>query len=80
VNDTGEGESEKTLKETGERVLCKMKFYDYRVVIDNKDAAEIDVKLCDEFAEYRWSDIAELKNLTLTPPSVKLFKKLGYID
>ncbi|MBI2888964.1 MAG: NUDIX hydrolase [Candidatus Liptonbacteria bacterium] len=79
LDDANEGESEKTLKGTGERVLCKMKFYDYKVVIHDKDAAQIHVRIGDEFAAYRWSDIAELKDLTLTPPSGALFKKLGYI-
>ncbi|MCR4328507.1 MAG: NUDIX hydrolase [Patescibacteria group bacterium] len=80
VSDTGEGESEKTLKSTGERVLCKMKFYDYKVVIDDKDASQIEVRLCDEFVTYQWSEVSALKNLKLTPPSVELFKKLGYIE
>ncbi len=32
VDDHGYGESEKTLKENGERVLCKMKFSVYKII------------------------------------------------
>ena len=73
------GEAEKTLKETGERVLAMMNFFTYKVTIDDRNADEISVTLDDEHTEYRWSDLSELKNMKLTPPSVELFKKLGYL-
>lgn len=73
------GEGEKTLKETGERVKVNMKFYIYKVVIHDKNSNEIQVVLDDEHTEYRWSDLTELKDLKLTPPSVELFTKLGYL-
>ena len=73
-----EGEAEKTL-DTGERVFCKMKFHTYQVVINDKMADEIKVTLNDEHTEYRWVEPSQLKHLKLTPPSVELFKQLGYI-
>ncbi len=73
------GEAEKTLKDTGKRVLAKMNFHTYKVVMDDKNAPDIKVTLDDEHSEYRWTDMEELKNLKLTPPSVELFKKLGYL-
>lgn len=73
------GEAEKTLKDTGERVLAKMNFHTYKVVVSDKNADEIEVLLDDEHSEYRWTELAELQELTLTPPSVELFQKLGYI-
>ncbi|MFA6973472.1 MAG: NUDIX domain-containing protein [Parcubacteria group bacterium] len=79
IDDLGKGESEKILKETGERVLCKMKFLVYRVEIKDKLADEIEVFLNDDLEKYTWTDIAELKNKKLTPPSVELFQRLGYI-
>lgn len=79
VDDSGEGESEKIAKENGEKVLCKMKFYVYKVEIDDKVADEISVSLNDDLEKYVWTDIAELKNKKLTPPSEELFKRLGYI-
>jgi 8-oxo-dGTP pyrophosphatase MutT (NUDIX family) len=78
VDNTGSGESNKTLK-TGENVICKMKFYVYKVEIDDKNSDEIKVSLDDDLVKYRWTDLKELSNLKLTPPSVELFKKLGYL-
>ncbi len=77
VDDVGVGESEKVLP-SGEKVLCKMKFTVYKVTLDT-DAAGTKVTLDDELAEYRWSDPKELKDLKLTPPSVELFQRLGYL-
>jgi len=75
-----EGEAEKTLKDTGERVFCKMKFFTYKVLIDDKNASDIKVILNDEHVQYGWHSFSELKDLKLTPPSVELFTKLGYLQ
>jgi len=79
VDDLGRGESEKVLKDTGEIVLCKMKFNVYRVIIEDKIADEIKVSLDDDLVKYRWSDLADLKDLKITPPSIELFTRLGYL-
>lgn len=79
VDDEGKGESEKTLKETGERVLCRMRFYVYKVIIEDKNADEILVHLNDDLRSYRWSALPDLQHLKLTPPSVDLFNRLGLI-
>jgi 8-oxo-dGTP pyrophosphatase MutT (NUDIX family) len=73
------GESEKTLKETSERVFVKMKFFTYKVVIHDMDADSIKVIIDHEHIEYKWFEISELKNIKLPPPSIDLFKKLGYL-
>jgi 8-oxo-dGTP pyrophosphatase MutT (NUDIX family) len=73
------GESKKTLKETGERVFVKMDFNAYKVFILDMNSNEINIKLNDEFSEYKWFDTAALKNIKLAPPSILLFKKLGYL-
>lgn len=78
VDDAGKGESKKTLP-TGETVLCKMYFYVYRIDINDKDSSEIGVSLNDDLVKYRWTDLDELANAKLTPPSTELFKKLGYL-
>ncbi len=78
VDDAGRGESNKTLK-TGEKALCKMKFFVYRVDINDKNSDEIKINLNDDLVKYRWTDHKELSDLKLTPPSVELFKKLGYL-
>ena len=79
VDDKGKGESEKILKDTGEKVLCKMNFNVYKVTIEDKLAEEIKVALNDDLVKYQWVNSQNLKDLKLTPPSVELFKRLGYI-
>lgn len=79
IDDLGTGTSEKTLKDTGEHVLCEMKFYIYKVTLDTT-AAETPITLSEELEEYRWTDLSELKDLKLTPPSVNLFDRLGWIE
>ncbi len=32
-----------------------------------------------EFEEYRWIAIPEIKSLKLSPPSIEIFTKLGYL-
>jgi 8-oxo-dGTP pyrophosphatase MutT (NUDIX family) len=79
LDDSMVGEAEKKLRETGEKVLAKMKFFTYKVVV-NKPADEISVTLdSHEFSEYKWVDISELKFLKLSPPSIELFNKLGFL-
>jgi 8-oxo-dGTP pyrophosphatase MutT (NUDIX family) len=77
--DESKGKGEKTLKGTGERVLAEMNFHTYKIVMADKAADEVKVVLDDEHSEYRWTELAELKHLKLTPPSVDLFTKLGYL-
>ena len=78
IDQKGRGESRKILK-SGEEVLCKMKFFVYKVDINDKNSNEVEVNLSDDLVKYRWSDLSELASLKLTPPSIELFKKLGYI-
>lgn len=79
VDDIGKGESEKTNPVSGEIFLCKMNFFVYRVDINDKLASEIQVSLDDDLVEYQWTDVSEVKNLHLTPPSIELFKRLALI-
>ena len=79
VNGTMTGEAEKNLRETGERVLVKMNFFTYKVVLD-QPAPQIAIVLDPhEFNEYKWIDPSELKTLKLSPPSIELFTKLGFL-
>ncbi len=79
IDDLGVGESEKTLKTTGEKVLCRMKFYIYKVVIDDKKAVDITLKLDDDLEKGIWVDQTELESINLTPPSIELFKRLNIL-
>ena len=79
ADDLGRGQSEKTLQDTGEKVLCDMVFNVYKVNIDDKDAAQIRIFLNDDLVKYAWIDVKDIANLKLTPPSIELFKRLGYL-
>jgi 8-oxo-dGTP pyrophosphatase MutT (NUDIX family) len=79
LDDEMAGESEKILRDTGEKVIAKMKFSTYGVKIDDKLAKDIIVSSNEEFLEFMWADIANIKNLKLTPPLAAIFKKLKYL-
>lgn len=79
IEDTQRRTGEKTLRESGERVLVDMRFYTYKVVID-KPAREIPIDLSgNEFIEHHWVLPEEIRAFKLTPPSVELFTRLGYL-
>lgn len=75
VDNIGRGDSEKTLKDTGEKVLCHMKFNVYRVDLDQK-AEDIQLVPSDDLIELKWFSESELKDIKLTPPSEELFKRI----
>ncbi len=80
VVDDMTGEAEKTLRETGERVLAKMKFSTYTIQLD-KPADEVHIRLDPhEFEEFKWIDPQELKDYELNTASVELFTRLGYLN
>lgn len=78
IDDKGKGATEKTLKTTGEKVWCNMNFNVYSVRL-NQNAEDIELNPSDDLVELQWFDISELQNIQLTPPSVELFKRLGYL-
>jgi 8-oxo-dGTP pyrophosphatase MutT (NUDIX family) len=77
ADDKGTGESEKTLKENGETVLCHMRFYVYRVEVPLR-ADIIPLQPNDDLHSLAWVSLADLKNYKLTAPSIALFARLGY--
>lgn len=79
IDDKGSGSSEKTVKETGEKVLVSMQFYVYRIDMVDKSSMEIAITLEKELERYQWFSLEELKTIKLTPPSVTLFTKLGFL-
>jgi 8-oxo-dGTP pyrophosphatase MutT (NUDIX family) len=79
LNYVDHGTSEKVLKDTGEKVFCEMTFNIFKITISDKTADEILVKLEDDLIQYKWFGLAELKSIKVTPPSVRLFRTLGYI-
>lgn len=78
IDSVGKGESQKTLKDTGEVVLCKMDFLIYKVDLPTI-AQDTHISLNEEFEHYQWVPLNNLKNISLTPPSIELFQRLGYL-
>ena len=72
------GESEKTLKETDERVMVEMVFYNFTVKLSQHSDA-VEVKTEDDFVEPKWVEADRLSEYQLSPPSVVTLQKLGYL-
>lgn len=77
IDDKGSGESIKTID--GEEVLCQMQFNVFRIELATT-AEETSVILNDDLVEYGWFAPEELRAAKLTPPSVELFMRLGYLS
>lgn len=78
ADDQGSGQTEKTLKKTGERVLCSMKFNVYRIDLST-NAQETPLNPSDDLPTLEWVDVGKLNQYKLTPPSTSLFTRLGLI-
>lgn len=76
IDDQEKGSSEKVLTD-GERVICEMEFNVYKIQL-SLNSEDVEIKLSDDLVLYKWFNVSDLKNQKLTPPSVKLFGKLGY--
>lgn len=74
----GSGQTEKTLKETGERVLCNMKFNVYRIDLDT-DADQTPLNPSGDLPTLEWASLDKVSGYKLTPPSITLFKRLGFL-
>jgi 8-oxo-dGTP pyrophosphatase MutT (NUDIX family) len=78
LDDKGSGEALKTLKDTGETVNVRMKFNVYKIQYD-RNANDISVTPGDDIVRFIWVDPKNLKDYKLTPPSIELFKRLGWL-
>ncbi len=73
------GESEKTLRNTGERVLVKMKFFDYKIAM-KEVANKINIDPTDDLSDLHWFSREELAKLEIiSPPTIKILHQLGYL-
>lgn len=64
---------------TGETVIAKMEFLNFRVDIP-LPAADIPIGPSDELPILEWFELADLGKVKLSPPSVELFTKLGFLS
>lgn len=76
ADDQGSGQTEKTLKDTGETVLCYMKFNVYRIDLD-ANAEEIPLNPSDDLPTLKWIPQDNIHDYKLTPPSENLFVRIG---
>lgn len=79
VSDSDTGTAEKTDKVTGEKFIAAMQFNTFQVQLSQK-AEDIHLELKDDLVESKWVAICDLKNYKHTPPSLKHFIRLGFIN
>ena len=72
------GTTEKTLRDTGERVLVEMTFYNFKVTID-QPAKDIPIVLEDDFGHAEWVPMSELKEKSYSPSVESLLRSLSLI-
>ena len=72
------GTSEKTLRDTGERVNVLMHFSDFVVMID-KPAREIPIVLEDDFGFAEWTSTRNLEGKTFSAATKYRFEALGLL-
>lgn len=72
------GAAEKTLKDTGEKVWCKMEFNRFRIDM-NLPAEKIIVQPSDDLVEIKWFAPEELTKVKQVPGGRELFQKLGLL-
>jgi 8-oxo-dGTP pyrophosphatase MutT (NUDIX family) len=72
------GSSEKTLRDTGERVFVDMNFRDFVVRLE-KPADMIELKTDDDFVDARWFPLGELTEVPMSPPMITTLQMLGYL-
>ena len=79
LEDALSGESEKTLKGTGEHVLVKMRFYNFVIKLP-QTSNDVSLKTDDDFIDANWFARSELAALSLSPPTILTLKKLKLIS
>ena len=75
----GHGETQKTLKETGEKVWCKMEFNYFEIHIDQL-AEDIQLGTNDDLVELKWFSKDELSDVEQVPGGKDFFAEAGYIE
>ena len=73
------GESKKTLRDTKETVMVKMRFFDYLVYLKSR-ADEVGIVVADDFGEANWYTKEDLANERLGPNTKKVLKSISFIQ
>mgnify|MGYP001617301328 CR=1 FL=1 len=72
------GVTEKTLRDTGERVVVDMTFYNFKVTFD-QPADDIRISLDDDLGEAEWFSPDKFTEMIFSPSVEMLLKHLGFI-
>ena len=72
------GQSEKTLRDTGERVIVDMNFHNFKITL-LQNAEEVLLATEDDFEEAEWFHVDILHTLPLAAPSFTSLQKMGYL-
>jgi 8-oxo-dGTP pyrophosphatase MutT (NUDIX family) len=72
------GVAEKTLKDTGEKVLCHMLFNHFEVQL-NENAKDVKLQLSDDLVETHWFNLDGLSSVKQIPGRKEWFEEMGYI-
>ena len=72
------GTSEKTLKDTGEKVLCHMEFNRFKIDMD-QNADDIKITLGDDLVEAKWFTREEIAATERMTGGREFFQQMGYI-
>ena len=73
------GQSEKTLRDSGERVLVDMNFFDFKVTLPTT-STETPTKPQDDLSKAQWFTREELTNIKLGTPTRKTLIKIGFLS
>lgn len=72
------GSSEKTLKDSGERVLVEMTFWNYKATL-SENATDVKISLDDDLAEAQWFSSDDLKSASISQPTLLKLKEIGLL-
>lgn len=78
IHEIGEGISEKVLKETGERVLCRMSFNRFEVRLD-ENSQDVFLHNGDDLIDLQWFDQIQLGEIDHISGGKEFFMRMGYI-
>lgn len=72
------GSSEKTLKDSGERVLVEMTFWNYKATL-SENATDVKISLDDDLSEAQWFSNNDLKSASVSEPTLLKLKEIGLL-
>lgn len=78
INGDFSGQSEKTLRDTGERVLVDMKFYDFKIELP-ETADKYGLSANDDLVNLEWVPLDQLGQRELSEPTAERLQILGYL-